>query len=146
MKRSLIILLALGASIAGATAQTFEMSYRDLIRPHGRPRSDAIYQSNLDYCYARTGASRTAADTPAFKKCMLTRGYRWLSTRIERPRSASVTYNQDSRNRAVGWHWEGGMRTCHEDCDNPEIPGSGFTCRNVVWLGMPMRDCSQTYP
>jgi hypothetical protein len=33
------------------------------------------------------------------------------------------------------------MRTCHQDCDNPEIPGSGYTCRNAQVLGMAMREC-----
>jgi hypothetical protein len=55
--------------------------------------------------------------------------------------SGVVTYNRDSRDPNVGWHWEGGMRVCHQDCDNPEIPGSGYTCRNVQVLGMAMREC-----
>ena len=54
----------------------------DLIRPHGHPRSDAIHQADMDYCYNQTGDIRDFADTPAFKQCMLTRGYRWQSTRI----------------------------------------------------------------
>jgi hypothetical protein len=33
------------------------------------------------------------------------------------------------------------VRVCHNDCDNPEIPGSGYTCRSVQALGMPMREC-----
>jgi len=50
-----------------------------------------------------------------------------------RPHNASgtVTYNVDSKDPNVGWHWEGGMRVCSHDCDNPEIPGSGATCRNL---------------
>jgi hypothetical protein len=62
-----------------------------------------------------------------------------------RPRtSASVTYNRDSKDPNVGWHWEGGMRACHNDCDNPEIPGSGYTCKNVQAFGMAMRECDST--
>jgi hypothetical protein len=45
--------------------------------------------------------------------------------------SGAITYNVDSKDPNVGWHWEGGMRTCHQDCDNPEIPGSGATCRSL---------------
>jgi hypothetical protein len=52
-----------------------------------------------------------------------------------------VTYNRDSKDPNVGWHWESGVRVCHNDCDNPEIPGSGYTCRSVQALGMPMREC-----
>ena len=33
------------------------------------------------------------------------------------------------------------MRVCSNDCDNPEIPGSGYTCYNVQAFGMPMREC-----
>jgi hypothetical protein len=58
--------------------------------------------------------------------------------------SGAVTYNRDSRDPNVGWHWEGGMRVCHNDCDNPEIPGSGYTCYNVQALGMPMRECDNS--
>jgi hypothetical protein len=52
-----------------------------------------------------------------------------------------VTYDRDSKNPNVGWHTQGGMRVCTQDCDNPEIPGSGYTCKNVNFLGMAMREC-----
>ena len=39
-----------------------------------------------------------------------------------------VIYNRDSKDPNVGWHWENGMRTCTHDCENPEAPGSGYTC------------------
>lgn len=55
--------------------------------------------------------------------------------------SGVVTYNRDSPDPNVGWHWQNGMRVCHNDCDNPEIPGSGYTCRNVQAFGMAMREC-----
>src|ERR1700690_2715186 len=54
------------------------------------------------------------------------------------PRSdpAVLTYDRDSKDPNVGWHTQGGMRVCTQDCDNPEIPGSGYTCRDVNVLGM----------
>jgi hypothetical protein len=55
--------------------------------------------------------------------------------------SGTVTYNRDSPNPNIGWHTQGGMRVCSQDCDNPEIPGSGYTCRNVTWMGMKAREC-----
>lgn len=58
--------------------------------------------------------------------------------------SGVVTYNRDSRDPNVGWHWENGMRVCHQDCDNPEIPGSGYTCKDVQALGMAMRECDSS--
>ncbi len=39
-----------------------------------------------------------------------------------------ITYNRDSKDPNVGWHWVNGMRTCTQDCENPEAPGSGYTC------------------
>jgi hypothetical protein len=53
-----------------------------------------------------------------------------------------VTHNRDSKNPSIGWHTVNGMRQCTQDCDNPEIPGSGYTCRDVNVLGMAMRECT----
>jgi len=77
--------LLLGTSLA---AQAYPVAmYYDLIRPNGHPRSAAIYQSNLDACYRQTGQSRYKADGPAFKKCMLSRGYRFVWQRyVPNPR------------------------------------------------------------
>jgi hypothetical protein len=64
----------------GLAAQSYPVAtYYDLIRPNGKPRSQAIHQSDLDACYRETGQSRYKADGPAFKKCMLGRGYRFVS-------------------------------------------------------------------
>jgi hypothetical protein len=66
--------------------------------------------------------------------------------KVHAPRSSSpaVTYNRDSSDPHVGWHTVGGMRVCTQDCDNPEIPGSGYTCKNVQFLGMAMRECDSS--
>ena len=55
--------------------------------------------------------------------------------------SGLVTYNRDSKDPNIGWHWDGSMRVCSQDCDNPEIPGFSYTCRNVQAFGMAMREC-----
>jgi hypothetical protein len=81
MKRIALVSILLLASVAGAHADYFETTYHDMIRPHGQPRSDAIFQANLDTCYSQTGADRTMADTPAFQKCMSSRGYRFQTVR-----------------------------------------------------------------
>jgi hypothetical protein len=81
MKRIALVSILLLAGVAGAHADYFETTYRDMIRPHGQPRSDAIYQANLDACYGQTGADRTAADTPAFKTCMMRLGWRFQTAR-----------------------------------------------------------------
>jgi hypothetical protein len=85
MKRTIIISMVLLAGIASASADTVVVQerYYDLIRPHGHPRSDAIHQADLDSCYGQTGAIRGLADTPAFKQCMLGRGYRWQSVHVQ---------------------------------------------------------------
>jgi hypothetical protein len=56
--------------------------------------------------------------------------------------SGVTVYNHDSPNPNIGWHTDQyGMRYCSQDCDNPEIPGSGAKCRNVNWMGMAAREC-----
>jgi hypothetical protein len=64
--------------------------------------------------------------------------------RTVRSTTNAVTYNRDSRDPNVGWHTVNGMRQCTQDCDNPEIPGSGYTCRDVNVLGMAMRECDSS--
>jgi hypothetical protein len=84
---------------------------------------------------AATGAA-TANQAQIVKKNSTRR-----TPRAARPSDHEVTYDRDSKNPNVGWHTQGGMRVCTQDCDNPEIPGSGYTCRNVNVLGMAMREC-----
>jgi hypothetical protein len=82
MKRAIIAcaLLLLGTFVAQAYHS--DDTYRDLVRPNGQPRSDAIFNADLNFCYRQTGASRMDADTPAFKQCMLSRNWQWQSSRI----------------------------------------------------------------
>jgi hypothetical protein len=51
-----------------------------MIRPHGHKRSAAIGNANIEFCYRKNGLTRYQVDTQAFKDCMMTRGYRWVST------------------------------------------------------------------
>jgi hypothetical protein len=84
MRRAIIISIIFLASSAAARAdQVVNEVYRDIIRPHGHPRGAAVSQAALDFCYRQTGDIRGLADTAAFKQCMLGRGYRWQTTRIQ---------------------------------------------------------------
>ena len=75
MKRIIVTAAALLLGTA-LTAQARPVAhYYDLIRPNGHPRSDAIHQADLDFCYQQTGQSRFSPDGAAFKKCMAGRGY-----------------------------------------------------------------------
>jgi len=76
MKRIIITTALLLGTVVAAQARPVA-NYYDLIRPNGHPRSDAIHQADLNFCYAQTGQSRFSLDGPAFKKCMLSRGYRF---------------------------------------------------------------------
>jgi hypothetical protein len=78
MKRIIITTALLLGTVLSAQARPVA-KYYDLIRPNGHMRSDAVHQADLGFCYAQTGQSRFSPDGPAFKKCMLTRGYRFLS-------------------------------------------------------------------
>jgi hypothetical protein len=83
MKRAIIVAGLLLGPLSQAYATThYENNYRDLIRPHGQPRSQAVYDSALEACYAQTGLAREAADSQTFKVCMKDFGYRWLSTKL----------------------------------------------------------------
>jgi hypothetical protein len=83
MKCALIACALLLSGTFAAQAYHSDDTYYDLVRPNGQPRSDAIFDADLNFCYAQTGANRYGlGDTPAFKQCMLGRKWRWESTRI----------------------------------------------------------------
>src|ERR1700753_1259648 len=82
MKRALLIAALLLAGVASAHADHFETTYHDLIRPHGKPRSDAIFNADINACNGQIGQDPTLADTPAFRQCMLKHGYRFQSQRL----------------------------------------------------------------
>ena len=66
MKRAVMVGGLLLCSLSQAYATThYEMNYRDIIRPHGHKRSEAVYNSALSFCYGQTGLSRGEADTQA---------------------------------------------------------------------------------
>ncbi|SHI05972.1 hypothetical protein [Bradyrhizobium erythrophlei] len=78
-----IAVLATGLISSAGAATHGEKMYYDTIRSHGHPRSDAVHDADVSACYAATGESRTAVyDTAAFKKCMLSRGYRFEYTKV----------------------------------------------------------------
>jgi hypothetical protein len=66
------------------------------------------------------------------------------TVRAQRSSNHQVTYDRNAKDPNVGWHTEGGMRVCTQDCDNPEIPESGYSCRDVNILGMAMRECDSS--
>jgi hypothetical protein len=97
MRRTLLTTALLLGTMLGAQARPVN-AYYDLIRPNGHPRSDAIHQADMAACYHQTGASRYRLDTPAYRKCMLGRGYRWMWGRNvpDPPSSASDSFSSTS--------------------------------------------------
>ena len=83
MKRGIIVTVLLMCSLSQAYASRPVVNFRDMIRPHGHKRSAAIDKANIDFCYRKTGLTRYQVDTQPFKDCMMTRGYRWVSTTAE---------------------------------------------------------------
>jgi hypothetical protein len=78
-----IATLATGLASSASASTHGEATYYDTIRPHGHPRSDAIYNASVNACYRSSGQSRTAVhDNDAFKSCMLSRGYRFQYTDV----------------------------------------------------------------
>jgi hypothetical protein len=83
MKRAIIGCALLLVGTFAAHAYHSEDTYYDLVRPNGQPRSDAIFDADLNFCYRQSGDSRYGlGDSPAFKQCMLSRKWRWQSGRI----------------------------------------------------------------
>jgi hypothetical protein len=70
--------MLLGTATAVAAQSVPQTAYKDLIRPNGHMRSDAVHQADLDACYRQTGGSRYLPDSAAMKKCMLSRGFRFM--------------------------------------------------------------------
>ena len=88
-KLSSVTCAVLLCGIFAAQAYHSEDTYTDLVRPNGQPRSDTIFNADLNFCYRQTGASRMNADTPAFKQCMLGRQWKWDSAKTVREPSRS---------------------------------------------------------
>jgi hypothetical protein len=88
-QRSLVICAVLLCGIVAGHADHSHDTYFDLVRPNGHPRSDAIFEADLNFCYRQTGPNRMQQDTPAFKKCMLGRQWRWESVQTVRDPSRS---------------------------------------------------------
>ncbi|HXW27841.1 MAG TPA: hypothetical protein VEK55_00650 [Xanthobacteraceae bacterium] len=84
MRRAVAACTLLLVGTFAAQAYHSNDTYYDLVRPNGQPRSDAVFNADLNFCYRQTGASRYRQDTPAFKRCMLGRQWQWQSVRITR--------------------------------------------------------------
>ena len=118
----------------------YETTYHDNIRPHGRPRSDAVYNSALDDCYRQTGLDRTAKDTQAFRNCMAGHDYRWVSTKeVQDPPSRRAS-NGLRKGEYIDYdhglicHTEGIAGVC-------ESPPDGMTIRYTSPSGL---NCTRT--
>ena len=94
MKTALILsALSIGLASNAYASTHSEKMYRDLIRPDGKARSDAVYSTAVNGCYAQTHESRTALyDTPSYKACMLQKGYRYLWTKVLQDPAHATTY------------------------------------------------------
>jgi hypothetical protein len=78
-----IAVLATGLASSASASTHGDKYYHDTVRPHGHPRSFAVYDASVNACYSTTGESRAAVhDTAAFKQCMLSRGYRYEYTNV----------------------------------------------------------------
>ena len=96
--------LVLGFLSPALASSHYEFTWHDNIRPGGQPRSDAIFDGVLNDCYAQTGLSRDVDVTPAFKDCMTTGGYSYVSEKLVQdppsknsPRKTASSKNPSSR-------------------------------------------------
>jgi hypothetical protein len=150
MKR-LIIIAALLLGYSVAHAQNYKNVWDDVRKPwRADSEMDAAVQEDARACDAEVGELHGPA-TPPFKACMARHDWKFNhATRSPTAQpsstqpSSTIVYNRDSPNPGIGWHWENGMRTCHYDCDNPRIPGSGYTCRDIDYMGRPTTECTKS--
>jgi hypothetical protein len=109
-KLMLAVAILTTGMVASASASTHgESYYHDTIRPHGHSRGVAVYNANVNACYSSSGESRMAVyDTPAFKQCMLSRGYRFEYTKVVQDppkatsRSVAQSYSGPSVTISIG--------------------------------------------
>jgi hypothetical protein len=120
VKRTVIAAVLLLGTMLGAQADTAIQTYHDVLRPDGHKRSEPAFQADLDSCSRQTGGKRVYRDTPAFKQCMLGRGYRWESLRIEREPAPP----QRAKREQTWIDPETGL-TCHDI-----LGGLGSSCSN----------------
>jgi hypothetical protein len=141
MKKVFIATALFVASLSPALASShYETMYHDNIRPHGHPRSDAVYNAALDDCYSQTGLARNAADNQAFRDCMARHDYRWVYTReVQDPPSKRVT-NRLQKGQYIDYdhglicHSEGIAAVC-------ESPPADMTIRYTSPSGL---NCTRT--
>jgi hypothetical protein len=146
MKRT-IILAALVVINSAAQAQNYKNIWDDVRSPwRDNSEIDAAVQADARTCDAEVGELHGPA-TPQYKSCMARHDWKFrrvITSSAKQPSSSTIIYNRDSPNPGIGWHWEDGMRTCHYDCDNPRIPGSGYTCKDIDYMGRPTTECTKT--
>ena len=141
MKKIVIATALVIASLSPALASShYETMYHDNIRPHGKPRSDAVYNAALDACYAQTGIDRNGPDTQAFRDCMTAHDYRWVYTReVQDPPSRRAS-NGLRKGQYIDYdhglicHTEGIAGVC-------ESPPDGMTIRYTSPSGL---NCTRT--
>jgi hypothetical protein len=79
MKRTILFIALLAAATFGETADT--EIYTNVLK---QPRGDDALQADGEYCDQRLGAVQNGATTSAqYRKCMLSRGWRYNSTKRE---------------------------------------------------------------
>ncbi len=108
MKISVLALALFAANVGIARGDTDQ--YRD---NSGRNRGDARLAADADYCEMKVGANKNGAPTtPAYKHCMLTRGWRYLRT---------------DRDSSDDQWWD---------------PDQNLWCWRSTFLGVPSTECS----
>jgi hypothetical protein len=81
MKIVVTVALVLMSASPALAASHYNTMYHDNIRPNGHPRPQAVYDAALNDRYSQTGLSRDAADTQAFKDCIMAHNYSWVYTK-----------------------------------------------------------------
>jgi hypothetical protein len=99
-KKVIIAVAVVLGSLSPALASShYEFTWHDNIRPGGKPRSDAIFDGVLNGCYGQTGLSRDVDVTQAFKDCMKTGGYSYVSEKLVQDPPGKTASSQNPASR-----------------------------------------------
>lgn len=69
-------------SLSPALAAHYAIRFHDDLGTKAHPRGHAAVESASDACYDQVGLPQNADATPAYKACMKTKGYTFISSRV----------------------------------------------------------------
>jgi len=93
--------LVLGSLSPALATYHHALRFHDDMGVNGRPRSHAVLESASDDCYDQVGLPQNADATPAYKACMKTKGYSFISSKIVQGPPAKTPASKLGKNQFI---------------------------------------------